>query len=75
MQSCSFPLKFTVSKAFLHSRSVDRPCPSALYQSPYHHQLLLLLLLLPDRRALMGSVSTYIVNHAACPVTVVKEMV
>jgi hypothetical protein len=26
-----------------------------------------------DRRALMGSVSTYIVNHAACPVTVVKE--
>ncbi|XP_039850999.1 universal stress protein A-like protein [Panicum virgatum] len=25
------------------------------------------------KRALMGSVSTYIVNHAACPVTVVKE--
>jgi hypothetical protein len=24
-------------------------------------------------RALMGSVSTYVVNHAACPVTVVKE--
>ncbi|CAL4951878.1 unnamed protein product [Urochloa decumbens] len=25
------------------------------------------------KRALMGSVSTYIVNHVACPVTVVKE--
>ncbi|XP_062193893.1 universal stress protein PHOS32-like [Phragmites australis] len=25
------------------------------------------------KRALMGSVSTYIVNHASCPVTVVKE--
>jgi len=40
----------------------------ARYQSPYQQ-----LLLLPERRALMGSVSTYIVNHAACPVTVVKE--
>lgn len=38
------------------------------YQSPYQQ-----LLLLPERRALMGSVSTYIVNNAACPVTVVKE--
>ncbi|KAJ1282405.1 hypothetical protein BS78_03G049400 [Paspalum vaginatum] len=27
------------------------------------------------KRALMGSVSTYIVNHASCPVTVVKENV
>ncbi|KAL6626837.1 hypothetical protein ACP70R_030563 [Stipagrostis hirtigluma subsp. patula] len=25
------------------------------------------------KRALMGSVSTYIVNHASCPVTVVKD--
>lgn len=25
------------------------------------------------KRALMGSVSTYLVNHATCPVTVVKE--
>lgn len=25
------------------------------------------------KRALMGSVSTYVVNHATCPVTVVKE--
>lgn len=25
------------------------------------------------KRVLMGSVSTYVVNHAACPVTVVRE--
>jgi len=31
----------------------------AQYQSPYQQ-----LLLLPERRALIGSVSTYIVNHA-----------
>jgi hypothetical protein len=30
----------------------------AQYQSPYQQ-----LLLLPERRALIGSVSTYIVNH------------